>query len=123
MDTPKTINLEKYIEALDNLCGCDHAYFTNNSDVDTIVEAIVTVKKLEDKVKKLAEENERLNKLLKCCRDDEEYLKEKYNNVVNNTVNKMQTMIQEKCIGGGIWPAFVAKVIKDVGDKLLEEQL
>ena len=34
MDTPKTINLEKYIEALDNLCGCDHAYFTNNSDVD-----------------------------------------------------------------------------------------
>lgn len=123
MDTPKTINLEKYIEALDNLCGCDHTYFTNNSDVDTIVEAIVTVKKLEDKVKKLAEENERLNKLLEYCGDDGEYWKGKYNNVVNDTVHKMQTIIKEKCIAGGIWPAFVAKVIKDVGDKLLEEQL
>lgn len=39
-----------------------------------------------------------------------------------DTVKRMQSMIQEECIAGGIWPAFVARVIENVGEKLLEEK-
>lgn len=38
-----------------------------------------------------------------------------------DTVHKMQTMIKEECIAGGIWPAFVAKVVERVGQKILEK--
>ena len=60
MDTPETINVEKYIEALNNLLGADNAYYAGDPDVDTIVELIKIAKKLEDRVKELTEENERL---------------------------------------------------------------
>ena len=38
-----------------------------------------------------------------------------------DTVHKMQSMIKEECIAGGIWPAFVARVVENVGKKLLED--
>ena len=38
-----------------------------------------------------------------------------------DTVHKMQTMIKEECLKGGIYPAFVARVIENVGKRLLEE--
>ena len=38
-----------------------------------------------------------------------------------DTVHKMQAMIKEECIAGGIWPAFVARVVENVVKKLLEE--
>ena len=38
-----------------------------------------------------------------------------------DTVKQMQTMIKEECIAGGIYPAFVARVVERVGDKLLED--
>ena len=37
-----------------------------------------------------------------------------------DVVWKMQTMIKEECLKGGIWPAFVARVVENVGKKLLE---
>ena len=37
-----------------------------------------------------------------------------------DTVKRMQTMIKEECIAGGIYPAFVARVIENVGKKILE---
>jgi hypothetical protein len=30
-------------------------------------------------------------------------------------------MIKEECIAGGIYPAFVARVVENVGNKLLED--
>lgn len=39
-----------------------------------------------------------------------------------NTVQKMQAMIKEECIAGGIWPAFVARVVERVGNKILEDK-
>ena len=36
-------------------------------------------------------------------------------------IHKMQTMIKEECIAGGIYPAFVARVVENVGKKLLED--
>ena len=38
-----------------------------------------------------------------------------------DTVKRMQTMIKEECLKGGIWPAFVARVVENVGKKLLED--
>lgn len=49
----KTFNIEKYIEALNNLLGSDNAYYQGDKDRDAIVELIVAAKEL-------AEENSRL---------------------------------------------------------------
>jgi hypothetical protein len=60
MNTPETINIEKYANALNNLIGVDSAYLAGDKDVDAIVELIVAAKKLENRVKELTEENEEL---------------------------------------------------------------
>lgn len=60
MNTPETINIEKYAEALNNLVGVDSAYMAGDKSVDAIVELIVAAKKLENKVKELTEENDEL---------------------------------------------------------------
>ena len=60
MNTPETINIEKYANALNNLIGVDSAYMAGDKSVDAIVEVIVAAKKLESRVKELTEENERL---------------------------------------------------------------
>ena len=39
-----------------------------------------------------------------------------------DAVHKMQSMIKEECLAGGIYPAFVARVVERVGEKLLEEK-
>lgn len=49
----KTFNIEKYINALNDILGVDHAYFSGDEKVDALVELIVTAKNL-------AEENEKL---------------------------------------------------------------
>ena len=96
MNTPETINIEKYAEALNNLIGVDSAYMAGDKDVDAIVEVIVAAKKLENRVKELKAENERLNKLLEHCEDDGEYWEGKYNNAVNDTIQRMQERLEEK---------------------------
>ena len=60
MNTPETINIEKYAEALNDLIGVDSAYMAGDKSVDAIVEVIVAAKKLENRVKELTEENDRL---------------------------------------------------------------
>ena len=190
MNTPETINIEKYAEALNNLIGVDSAYVQGDKDVDAIVEVIVAAKKLENRVKeltdklnhsetsynelyeltteeikdlyaerdRLTEENERLraqnetleiiekdlrfrNKELQKCNEglaknieeleiEGDKVREAYayyeettglKQVKADTVHKMQTMIKEECLKGGIWPAFVARVVENVGKKLLED--
>ena len=39
----------------------------------------------------------------------------------DNIVRKMQEMIEERCIAGGIYPAFVKGAIGDVADELEDE--
>ena len=60
MNTPETINIEKYAEALNDLIGVDSAYMIGDKSVDAILELIVAAKKLENRVKELEEENERI---------------------------------------------------------------
>lgn len=56
MNTPETINIEKYAKALNNLLGIDSAYLAGDKDVEAIVEVIVAAKKFESKSKELAKE-------------------------------------------------------------------
>lgn len=61
MNTPETINIEKYAEALNNLVGMDIGYLGDSDEnVNAIVEVIVAAKALENRVKELTEENEEL---------------------------------------------------------------
>lgn len=57
-ETPETINIEKYINALNNLLGSDNAYYAGDPDVDAIMEVIMLAKKLDKRVKELTEEKE-----------------------------------------------------------------
>ena len=50
-------DIKKYIEALNNILGVDHAYFNGDENVEAIVELIVIAKNM-------AEENEMLRKAL-----------------------------------------------------------
>lgn len=71
MNAPKTINVEKYTEALNNLIGIDSAYLgDSDKDVNAIIEVIVEAKKLENKVKELTEENEKLKAEIKDIEED-----------------------------------------------------
>ena len=78
MNTPETINIEKYAEALNNLIGVDSAYMAGDKDVDAIVEVIVAAKKLENKIKALTEENERLRTDIVGQLEAEVYSSDKY---------------------------------------------
>jgi hypothetical protein len=61
MNTPETINLHKYAEALNNLVGMDIGYLGDSDEnVNAIVEVINIAIALEKKVRKLTEENEML---------------------------------------------------------------
>lgn len=70
MNTPETINIEKYANALNNLIGVDSAYFQGDKDVDAIVEVIVAAKKLENRVKELEAEKDALIKNYAQCMKD-----------------------------------------------------
>lgn len=57
MNTPETINIEKYAEALNNLVGMDIGYLgESDKDVNAIVEVIRAAKALENRVKELEAE-------------------------------------------------------------------
>ena len=64
-------------------------------------------------IKELTDENEVFRRELK------DYFKNAWTRE-SDLVHKMQSMIKEECIAGGIWPAFVARVVENVGKKLLE---
>lgn len=76
----KTIDVEKYAEALNNLLGVDSAYFNGDKDVDAIVEIIVLAKKFEGIIKGQKAEIER--KTTECERLEiymDELVKQKLN--------------------------------------------
>lgn len=43
-----------------------------------------------------------------------------YKKGTTDTVRKMQAEIKARCIKGGIYPAFVARVVEDVAKEILE---
>ena len=74
-------------------------------------------------IKELAEENERLRDELEIKsqkRVNIFELVESYDRGKTKGVKKMRSEIERRCIEGGIYPAFVAKVVEDVEREMLE---
>lgn len=46
MNEQKKFNLDKYVNALNDLLGVDHAYFSGDENVEALVELIVMAKNL-----------------------------------------------------------------------------
>ena len=98
MNTPETINIEKYAEALNELIGVDSAYMVGDKSVDTILELIVAAKKLENKVKELTEENEKLkaeNEDLKIYYKDFKYRLKEAQSITSDLVKESDDLKAE----------------------------
>lgn len=82
MNTPTTINIEKYAHALNELIGIDSAYLgDSDKNVNAIIEVIVAAKKLENKVKELETEKDALIRNYAQCMKD--YAKEIFTEAKN----------------------------------------
>lgn len=79
--------------------------------------------KLNEENKSLTEENERLKSQKYMAHPDGRIeMIPSIESVRADTVNEMYSMIKERCIKGGIYPAFVASVVTEVAKELLEEE-
>lgn len=95
MNTPETINIEKYAEALNNLVGMDIGYLGDSDEnVNAIVEVIVVAKKLDGRVKELEGSlkmseyllkgaHERIEQLDKLCRDLQKFKRDVFDDIEN----------------------------------------
>ena len=79
---------------------------------------------MADKIKELTEENEILQYEIEngvvVCHDCHTKYADKIEQAKADTVRKMQTEIEARCIKGGIYPAFVKNVVNQVANELLE---
>ena len=82
---------------------------------------------LRNQVKNLTEENERLTASIKILANNNADLEAELaltydllEDAKSDTVNKMYLMIKERCVKGGIYPAFVASTITQVAKEILE---
>ncbi len=67
---------------------------------------------------KLSEENE---KLINAGFDTVDFAIDKIKKAKIDTVRKMQTEIEARCVKGGIYPAFVKTTIDQIAKEMLEE--
>ena len=101
MNTPETINIEKYANALNNLVGMDIGYLDNSDEnVNAIVEVIRAAKALEDRVKDLTIELKAMRGAAnsykihnKALTEENEYLKQQ--NEIYEVLNKNMERICE----------------------------
>lgn len=140
MNTPETINIEKYIDALDNLLGADNAYYSEDPDVDAIVEVIVAAKKLEERVKELNEENEKLKAEIKDLEEEYDRIYEQaeadiHGNIADggtschwcadktkaDTVKRMQEKVKDELYSQGLSTEEILYAIDHVAKEILEE--
>ena len=139
--TLKPFDLEKYAKYLNEFVSMDVAYFQGDPHVDAMIECIVTAKKYEKRIRELETEVGELRTELKEAEEEYDRVYEQAEAVIRanmadggtschwcidghrrEVVQKMQIMIKEECIAGGIYPAFVARVVENVGKKLLEDE-
>ena len=86
MNTPETINIAKYAEALNNLVGMDIGYLgESDENVNTIVEVIRAAKALENRVKELEAEKDALIKNYAQCMKD--YARDIFDDISKDSEN------------------------------------
>lgn len=95
MNTPETINIEKYANALNALVGMDIGYLGDSDEnVNAIVEVIVAAKKLDGRVKELEGSlkmseyllkgaHERIEQLDKLCGDLQKFKRDVFDDIEN----------------------------------------
>jgi hypothetical protein len=71
-----------------------------------------------EKCERLTEENERIRASSVDYRNIPYFVAD----AKADTVRKMQKMIEDRCIKGGIYPAFVARVIEQVAEEILAKE-
>ena len=87
--------------------------------------------KLNEENKRLTKENKRLELQIECKERILESYMLQYGTVVDkefwlkkeraDTVRKMQSEIEARCIKGGIYPAFVKRTIDQIADEIIGE--
>ena len=98
------------------------------TDLVSLCNALALINSQEQKIKELTEENERLRAeekqsqiLIKTLHDK---LDEGYAKFVDeeraDIVRKMHSEIKDRCIKGGIYPAFVARTIDQIAKEISE---
>lgn len=134
MSMSETINVEKYINALDNLLGSDHAYYAGDPDVDAIMEVIVVAKKLENKVKELETENARLIYLIQEVQqyneawvEDNGKLRQEMKTIKDEIVKKMQARLKARAfrdvpVFGEPYSCVDFVIIDQVANEILGEE-
>ena len=87
-----------------------------------MADALALITSQEQRIKELTEENERLKNACDSymlqygtVTDKEAFLKGER----ADTVRKMHSLIKERCIAGGIYPAFVESTIEKVAKEML----
>lgn len=79
------------------------------------------IREQEKRIEELEAENEKLKKPRYMVRSDGRLeMIPSVESVRNETVRKMQEDIKERCIKGGIYPAFVKNVIETVAKEIVE---
>ncbi len=136
------LNREQIIKALE-CCShrprCRECPYTTKECESLRKDALALIKELTEEVvdlKDIAEgyqkqfedcyaENERLHasctELEQVCKKWQGRLKIECEYTKADTVRKMQSEIKARCIEGGIYPAFVARVIDQIAKEMLEE--
>ena len=134
MNTPETINIEKYINALNNLLGSDNAYYVVDPDMDAIMEVIVVAKKLEERVKELETENARLIDIIQEVQqyneawvEDNGKLCQEMKTIKDDIVKKMQTRLKARAfrdvtVFGETYSCVDFVIIDRVANEILGEE-
>lgn len=81
--------------------------------------ALAIINSQEQTIKELTEENERLHAQVKMWTATAYCEKDRAESSKADTVRRMHSLIKERCIKGGIYPAFVESTIEKVAKELL----
>ena len=108
-------------------CPLDKAHLFNATCVQTMCEnALALIKELTEEIKDLEADYDRVYEQAEAdirgnMADGGASCHWCIAGHKRDTIQKMQTMIKEECLAGGIYPVLVARAIEKVGNKLLEE--
>jgi hypothetical protein len=86
---------------------------------NTVRNALALINSQEQRIKELTEQAYRLECDLQLNADEKAVAKA-IEQTKKATVRKMQSEIKERCIKGGIYPAFVARMIDQIAKEMLE---
>lgn len=118
------LNREQIVRDLERCAANDKSHCTKCVYFYRAADSICVEYLLKDAlalIRELTEENERLEAEVSVKRKLLDKCEERFSSIKADTVNKMYIEIKERCIKGGIYPAFVARTTADVAKELLEE--